>query len=91
MRSRIVLLAAEGNSNKVIAARLHTIPHTVGKWRRRYLEFGLDGLLDEPRPGTSRKLRDEQVERVLSRTVESQPKAATHWSTRDMANLKRAA
>ena len=49
MRSRIVLLAAEGNSNKVIAARLHTIPRTVGKWRRRYLEFGLDGLLNEPR------------------------------------------
>jgi transposase len=85
MRSRIVLLAAEGVNNKVIAARLNTIPHTVGKWRKRYLELGLDGLLDEPRPGTSRKLRDEQVERVLTRTLESQPEAATHWSTRDMA------
>ena len=43
MRSRIVLLAAQGGSNKVIAARLHTIPHTVGTWRRRYLKIGLDG------------------------------------------------
>ncbi len=85
MRSRIILLAAEGINNKVIAARLNTIPHTVGKWRRRYLELGLDGLLDEPPPGTSRKLRDEQVEQVLTRTLESQPEAATHWSTRDMA------
>jgi len=85
MRSRIVLLAAEGHNNKIIAARLHTIPHTVGKWRRRYLELGLDGLLDEPRHGTARKLGDEQVERVLTRTLESQPQAATHWSTRDMA------
>jgi len=85
MRSRIILLAAEGINNKIIAARLNTIPHTVGKWRRRYLELGLDGLLDEPRPGTSRKLRDEQVEQVLTRTLESQPEAATHWSTRDMA------
>jgi transposase len=85
MRSHIVLLAAEGYNNKIIAARLHTIPHTVGKWRRRYLELGPRCLLVEPRPGTSRKLGDEQVERVLTRTLESQPQAATHWSTRDMA------
>lgn len=85
LRSHIILLAAEGHNNKSVAARLHTIPHTVGKWRGRYLELGLDGLLDEPRPGTSRKLADEQVEQVLTRTLESQPQAATHWSTRDMA------
>jgi transposase len=46
---------------------------------------GNDGLLDEPRPGTSRKLSDKQVEQVLARALESQPEAATHWSTRDMA------
>jgi transposase len=57
----------------------------VGKWRQRFLEAGLDGLLDEPRPGTPRKLSDRQVELVLRRTLESQPEAATHWSTRDMA------
>jgi transcriptional regulator with XRE-family HTH domain len=57
----------------------------VGKWRQRFLEAGLDGLLDEPRPGTPRKLSDQQVELVLTRTLESQPEAATHWSTRDMA------
>jgi hypothetical protein len=58
MRSRIVLLAADGLSNTAIASRLHTMQHTVGKWRRRYLESGLDGLVDEPRPGTSNKLSD---------------------------------
>jgi transposase len=52
MRARIVLLAAEGFSNTAIAGQLHTMQHTVGKWRRRYLESGLDGLVDEPRPGT---------------------------------------
>ena len=58
---------------------------TVGKWRKRFASLGNDGLLDEPRPGTSRKLSDKQVELVLARTLESQPEAATHWSTRDMA------
>src|ERR1017187_4250753 len=85
MRSRIVLLAANGSNNTSIARQLSTTVQTVGKWRRRFLASGCDGLLDEPRPGTSRKLSDKQVELVLARTLESQPEAATHWSTRDMA------
>jgi transposase len=85
LRSRIILLAAQGASNKSIAAKLSTTPHTAGKWRKRFASLGNDGLLDEPRPGTSRKLSDNQVELVLARTLESQPVAATHWSTRDMA------
>jgi transposase len=85
MRSRVILLAAQGQSNTQIASQLGSTLKTVGKWRQRYLDQGLDGLLDEPRPGTSRKLSDRDVERVLARTLESQPEAATHWSTRDMA------
>ena len=85
MRSRIVLLAADGCNNRSIAKQLSTTAQTVGKWRRRFLASGCDGLLDEPRPGTSRKLTDKEVELVLARTLESQPEAVTHWSTRDMA------
>ena len=85
MRSRIVLLAADGLSNTAIAKQLSTTPHTAGKWRRRFLDNGIDGLLDEPRPGTSRKLSDEDVERVLTLTLESKPADATHWSTRSLA------
>ena len=85
MRSRVVLLAADGCSNRFIAQQLSTTAQTVGKWRRRFLCAGCDDLLDEPRPGTPRKLSDRQVELVLARTLESQPQAATHWSTRDMA------
>src|SRR6202158_5102654 len=85
MRSRIVLLAADGLSNTEIARRQGCSLPTAGKWRQRFLDRGLDGLLDEPRPGTPRKLSDRHVERVLTRTLESQPEAATHWSTRDMA------
>jgi len=85
MRSRIVLLAGEGSCNTEIARMLLTTKQTVGKWRQRYIDHGLDGLLDEPRPGTSRKLADKDVERVLALTLESAPQAATHWSTREMA------
>jgi len=85
LRARIVLLCAEGRSNTEVARRTHVTLATVGKWRQRFLLLRLDGLLDEPRPGTRRRLSDAEVERVLARTLESQPHAATHWSTRSLA------
>jgi len=84
-RARIVLLAAEGVNNKTVAHRLGLTIQTVGKWRARYLADGVDGLLDEPRPGAPRAITDDDVERVIIRTLESQPDDATHWSTRSMA------
>jgi transposase len=85
LRARIVLACAAGESNTEIAARLGLHRNTVALWRRRFLEFRLDGLLDEPRPGQPRKITDQQVEEVITRTLESQPRGATHWSTRSMA------
>ena len=58
---------------------------TVGKWRSRFLERRLEGLSDEPRSGRPRGVTDEDVERVITLTLESTPKDATHWSTRSMA------
>lgn len=57
----------------------------MGKWRRRFLERRLDGLLEEPRPGAPRKISDAEVERVVTQTLETKPPHATHWSTRGMA------
>src|ERR1700756_3182436 len=85
LRARIVLGCAAGLSNKAVAARERVTPQTVGKWRRRFVEHSLDGLLDEPRPGVPRKIDDAKVESVIVQTLESQPPGATHWSTRSMA------
>jgi len=85
LRARLVLAAAEGLSNDAVAAALNVTAHTVGKWRRRFLEERLDGLLDKPRPGAPRTIGDADVERVIALTLESAPRAATHWSTRSMA------
>ncbi len=84
-RARIVLLAAAGHSNTEVARRVAVSLPTAGKWRQRFLERRLDGLLDEPRPGTPRRLSDRAVERVLARTLETLPEDATHWSTRALA------
>jgi len=85
LRSRIVLDAADGFTNGEIAERRGVSRPTVTKWRRRFAELRVDGLLDEPRPGRPRTITDEQVEAVVIKTLESTPKNATHWSTRSMA------
>jgi len=84
-RARIVLGCADGKTNTVVARELRVSNFTVGKWRRRFLEGRLDGLLDEPRPGAPRTVSDADVERVLTLTLETTPRDATHWSTRSMA------
>jgi transposase len=86
LRSRIVLESASGAPNTEVAARLGVTVQTVGKWRARFVERRLAGLLDEPRPGQPRKITDEHVEDVIVRTLETAPPdGGTHWSTRKMA------
>ena len=84
-RARIVFISADGEPNNAIAERLKLTKATVGKWRARFLERRLNGLLDEPRPGAPRKVTDDVVERVVTKTLETTPRNATHWSTRGMA------
>ena len=85
-RASIVLRCAEGQANSSVAAAMRLDSDTVGKWRRRFIERGLAGLLDEPRIGAPRTIGDDQVERVLTMTLESLPANATHWSTRSLAS-----
>lgn len=85
LRSKIALLCSQGWTNKAVATHLHVTPQTVGKWRKRFLAKRLDGLVDEPRPGASRTVLDIHVEEVVTKTLETTPKGATHWSTRSMA------
>jgi transposase len=85
LRARIVLRCVEGGNDTTIADDLGIDRNTVGRWRRRFIEKRLDGLLDEPRPGAPRTVMDADVERVVIATLETKPKGATHWSTREMA------
>ena len=85
LRARIVLACADGIDNKVVAARQRVTQQTVSKWRARFVERRLDGLLDAPRPGAPRSIDDARVDAVIAKTLESVPQGATHWSTRTMA------
>lgn len=84
-RARIVLAAAAGLENKAICVDVGADANTVGKWRRRFATDRQDGLIDEPRPGTPRKIGDDEIADTIRLTLEAKPPGATHWSLRSMA------
>lgn len=85
LRAKIVLACGEGLSNVEVGRRLHLSEKTCGKWRRRFVEERVAGLFDEPRVGGPRKFGDDDIEKVVVKTLETKPKGRTHWSTRSMA------
>jgi len=72
-RAQLVLWAAEGLSNQAIGERLGWSKPTVGKWRQRFVEYRLQGIYDELRPGRPRSISDEQVAVLLRRTLKQKP------------------
>lgn len=88
-RARIILLAADGLYNTVIAAHVGLSGAMVGFWRKRFLAQGLMGLYDEPRPGGPRSIRDEQIAVLIRRTLNTKPKDGTHWTCRSIAGQTR--
>lgn len=85
-RARIVLCCADGAANKDVSVEVGVSQATVSKWRERFRVSRLEGLADEPRPGAPRTITDDEVETVITATLESKPADATHWSTRSMAS-----
>lgn len=84
-RARIILASARGLDNKTVARKLRVSQGMVGKWRSRFVERRMEGLDDEPRTGAPRQIGDDEIEKVITLTLESTPRGATHWSTRSMA------
>jgi len=84
-RAQIVLACETHDTDKAVAERFNVTSMTVGKWRRRFTEQGVDGLHDAARPGRPREISDEQVMEVINRTLQQAPADSTHWSTRGMA------
>lgn len=86
LRARIVLAAARGKPNRVIAQELNVSRPTVLQWRARFATGGVEALThDAPRPGRPRQIDAKKVKSIVTATLQTQPRAATHWSTRTLA------
>ena len=82
----MILLAAEGLENREIARRLEQDPGKVGRWRQRYAQLGLEGILkDKTRPGRIKPISTAKRSRLLKMTLGTKPKGSTHWSRQSMA------
>jgi putative transposase len=84
-RAQIILMSADGLNNKTIAEKVGLSGRMVGIWRQRFIDQGLMGLYDEPRPGGPRSISDAQVARLIQQTLKQNPPNATHWSCRSIA------
>jgi putative transposase len=84
-RAQIILMAAEGFTNTTIAQRVDLSISMVGIWRQRFIDQGLMGLYDQPKPGAPRTISDEQVAELVQKTLKKKTKGATHWTCRSIA------
>lgn len=87
LRARVVLACAEGQTNRAVSRTLRVSGNSVGKWRERFRVKRLEGLADEPRPGVTRKVTDDVLVDIITRTLETPPPNTTHWTTRSMAEV----
>lgn len=85
-RAKIILMSDQGLTNTSIAKEVGLSISVVGMWRKRFINQGLMGLYDEPKPGAPRSISDEQVAQLIKKTLKSKPKGATHWTCRSIAN-----
>jgi transposase len=86
LRAKIILRAADGARNDVIAAELGSGRLLVGKWRNRFAESGVPGIeKDLPRGGRKPAARDAMAAKIIEWTTQRKPGNATHWSTRTLA------
>jgi len=83
-RAEIILAAAEGLANRAISERRLGSVQTVCLWRRRYAEYGIEGLKDQPKPGRPRKIGRDKVAEIVATTL-TPPQGMTHWSARRLA------
>src|SRR5947209_548402 len=84
-RAKIVLLSADGESNRAVAKQCAVSAPVVSLWRSRYQRDGLAGLHSELRPGRPRKHGDDKVAGLLRTVLHSKPEVVTHWTVRSAA------
>src|ERR1700680_3577198 len=86
MRSRMILLLADGVAYQKIQDLLDTTAPTIARWKRRFLQHRIAGLMEELHPGQQPSVRTPKLQaKVLSAIKEGPKDGSTHWSCRKLA------
>ncbi len=85
VRAKVILMASDGMKSIDIAEKVGLSRVSVGKWRTRFAEGGLNGLYEELRPGRPRQIEEERIAALITKTLRSTPRGQTHWSCRTMS------
>jgi len=86
MRSRMILLLADGVSYQKIQDSLDTTAPTIARWKNRFLQHRIDGLVEERHPGQQPSVRTPKLQaKVLAAIKEGPRDGSTHWSCRKLA------
>jgi len=86
IRARMILMLADGRSYADIQQRLQTTAPTISRWRKRFLDEGINGLLDRRHPGQKPTVITPKIQaRVLEATRRKPKDGSTHWSVRKLA------
>ena len=93
LRAKLVLACEREANNAVVATRLGVGPHTVGKWRNRFIADRIEGLYDEMRSGRPRTVEDEAVAELITKTLARKPQGGNplerarhcqrHWNCQE--------
>jgi transposase len=85
-RARLILMLAQGRSYADIQQRLDTTAPTISRWRKRFSEFRIPGLMQERHPGQKPTLMTPQLQaKVLAATRRKPKDGSAHWSCRKLA------
>jgi transposase len=84
-RASMILACLDGASNRSVAGRFRVSKQAVGKWRARFQKLRVRGLLDQPRSGAPRRIKPQDVARVIGMTLQPPPAGMPRWTTRSMA------
>ena len=79
-RALIILLSASGEKRSAVASCLGINQSVVTKWKKRFVAYGIDGLLEKPRSGRPRKYNNHTEMRVLSVLDKQPPSGFSHWN-----------
>ncbi len=82
----MILLCADGLTDEAVAAKLGVGRKTVGKWRRRFLDEGVWGLMGKPWLGLGPPLTDKQAAEILERSLSNAPDGPVRWTAQAMSD-----